>query len=312
MSTFETDEYRFPKIPDSEIIKSMNILRDVNLVVAFHSENDELILDYIEEYQRKNKVYPRAHAETRPPVTETSSTLKLLEFAYWTKAKLHIVHVSHPRTIELIDYFKSQGTNVTAETCFPYLLLNTNHLDEFGPLAKINPPLRESKDVEQMWQYLEEGKIDFVSSDHAPWKKEQKDKGRENIFLSQSGLPGVELLAPIMYDGTVAAQKMTPIQFAKVMARHPAETFQIKNKGKIKAGYDADFMIIDPHQTVKIDVKRFRSKSKFSPFNGRTLNGKITHTIVRGKVVFDGEEITVDPGYGQFVPGSAIESNVMS
>ena len=98
----------------------MEIVKELNIPVAFHSENDELIFDLVKEFQNENKIYPQAHAETRPPLTETSSTLKLLEFAHWTNAKLNIVHVSHPRTIELIEYLKSQGTNVTAETCFPF------------------------------------------------------------------------------------------------------------------------------------------------------------------------------------------------
>ncbi|MGG6899107.1 amidohydrolase family protein, partial [Rhizobium sp. BR 315] len=119
MSTFETDEHRFPRIPDPEIIKAMEALKATGLRAAFHSENDDIIYDMIEEYKSENKVYPAAHMETRPPVSETSAVLKLLEFAYWTGAKLHIVHVSHPRTFELINIYKGFGVEVTSETCYP-------------------------------------------------------------------------------------------------------------------------------------------------------------------------------------------------
>src|SRR5699024_12346849 len=117
MSTFETDEYRFPEIPNDEIIKGMKVLADTGVLVAFHSEDNETVKTMVEEYQDSNKIYNLAHNETRPPHTETTAVLKLLEYAYWTKAKLHIVHVSHPRTLDLIKQFRKEGVDVTAETC---------------------------------------------------------------------------------------------------------------------------------------------------------------------------------------------------
>jgi allantoinase len=311
MSTFETDEYRFPRIPDPEILKAMDIIRETGLRAAFHSENDEIIYDLIDQYQRDGKVYPKAHSETRPPVTETSAVLKLLEFAYWTGVKLHIVHVSHPRTIDLINYFKEQGVQVTSETCIPYLLMDIDDLDEFGPKAKMNPPLREKHDVQGLWKHLKEGNIELISSDHAPWGADKKDVGNENIFLSASGLPGVEILAPLIYDSTVGKGKLSPLDYAKLMSQHPAEVFQINNKGKIAEGFDADFMIIDPNQSTIIDESQFQSFSKMSPFDGYELKGKIVQTIVRGTTVYDGSEIKVKPGFGHFVPGSAMKTKSM-
>ena len=305
MSTFETDAYRFPRIPDPEILKAMKLIKETGLRAAFHSENDEIIVDMIDQYKSENKVYPKAHNETRPPVTETSAVLKLMEFAYWTGVKLHIVHVSHPRTIDLINAFKAQGVQVTSETCYPYLLLDVDALDKFGPKAKNNPPLRQPDEVAGLWKHLEAGNIELISSDHAPWGPEHKNPGNDNIFKASSGMPGVEIMTPLMFDSTVAKGKMTPVQFAKVMAQHPAEVFQIPGKGKIAVGYDADFAVIDPEQTWVVDETKFRSYSKMSPFHGQEVKGKVISTIVRGTTVYDGEEVTVEPGFGSFVPGSA-------
>lgn len=307
MSTYETDEYRFPRIPDTEILKAMEILKEVDLRVAFHSENNEIVVDMIEDYKKQGKVYPRAHAETRPPVSETSAVIKLLDFAYWTGAKLHIVHVSHPRTIELIQMFKREGVQVTAETCTQYLLMDVSYLDKFGPKAKMNPPLREKEAVEKLWEHLQKGEIDFITSDHAPWFDEHKDPGKDNIFLSASGLPGVEIIVPLIFDAGVSKGRITPVQFARLLAQHPCETFQIPNKGKIAVGYDADFVVIDPRQTWTIDETKLHSKSKMTPFHGQTVQGKIIQTIVRGTTVYDGNEIKVKPGFGKFVAGSAAE-----
>lgn len=141
MSTFETDEYRFPRIPNDEIIRAMKTLANTGILTAFHSEDDEIVKSMTKEYQESSKHYNLAHTETRPPYTETSAVLTLLEFAYWTGAKLHIVHVSHPRTLDLIKMFKEMGTDVSAETCYTYLLLDTEDLEIYGPAAKMNPPL---------------------------------------------------------------------------------------------------------------------------------------------------------------------------
>ncbi|MGG1599725.1 dihydroorotase [Paenibacillus naphthalenovorans] len=303
LSTFETDAYRFPRIPDHEMLKAMKLIGETGLRAAFHSENNEIISDLMERYRQAGSVYPRAHMETRPPVTESSEVLKLMEFAYWTGAKIHIVHVSHPRTVDLIENFRQSGLDVTCETCYPYLLLDVNDLDRLGPKAKMNPPLRHPEDVQGMWKHLQSGRIDLLSSDHAPWGKEKKEAGNNNIFMASSGLSGVELLVPLMYDGAVASGKLTPVEFAKVMAQHPAEVYQIAGKGKLAQGYDADFTVIDPDASFTIDEARLRSISKMTPFHGRRLRGKIACTFVRGRVVYDGSEVVAEPGYGTFVAG---------
>lgn len=308
MSTFETDSYRFPRIPDDEIIKAMELIKETGLISAFHAENDEIIVSLINEYKEAGKVYPRAHNETRPPVSETTAVLKLLEFAKWTGVKLHIVHVSHPRTIDLIQYFKEDGVNVTCETCYTYLLLDVDDLDKHGPKAKINPPLRHREDLDGLWKRIQEGTIDLISSDHAPWEEEHKIKGKDDIFLAASGMPGLEIIAPLLFSEGVVGGKITAERFAELLAINPAKKFQVPNKGMIEEGYDADFAIIDPEVVWEVDETKFNSYSKISPFHGKSINGKILSTYVRGEKVYDGHEVLVEPGFGKFVPGIAYKN----
>ena len=305
MSLFETDPYRFPRIPDYEILKAFEIIKKTGLRVGFHAENDEIINPIIEEFKDDNKLYPLAHAQSRPPVSETSAILKLLDFAYWTRVKLHIFHVSHPRGIELIQQFKRDGVDVTAETCYHYLLLNQEDLNKYGPIAKMNPPLRSSEAVEGLWNQLKEQEIDFVTSDHAPWNYQDKTMGNDNIFKSPSGLPGVETLVPLMFDALVSSGKLTPIDFAKLLSTNPAQLFGIKNKGAIKIGYDADLTVIDKEADFTIDASKFQSLAKWSPFDRNILKGKVSQTIVRGEVVYDGRKILKKAGFGKFMAGIA-------
>lgn len=308
LSTLEADPYRFPRIPDYEIIKAMEFIQETGLRIAFHAENDEIIKELIKEYTKADKTYPRAHMETRPPVSETSAVLKLLEFAYWTQVKLHIVHVSHPRTIDQINYFKDQGVNVTSETCYPYLLLNVSALEEFGPKAKNNPPLRTCEDVEGLWRHLLNKKIDMITSDHVAWGTEHKKIEEKNIFKSSPGLSGLEIMAPLLFEHMVLNGKFTSIDYAKLLAQYPSEVFQIPNKGKIEVGYDADFTVIDANKRWIIDENKLHTNAKLTPFHGTEVKGKIVQTIVRGTTVYDGEQIRVEPGFGKVVRGSAYKA----
>lgn len=304
LSTFETDEYRFPRIPNDEIIKAMKILADTGILVAFHSEDDEIVKGLSRQFEEENKTHNLAHAETRPPYTESAAVLMLMEFARWTGAKLHIVHVSHPRTLELIKLFKEMGTDVSAETCYTYLLLDEDDLAEQGPPAKMNPPLRSKQDVEEMWKHLETGNIDFISSDHIVWDIEDKEKGYDNIFKSPSGLPGVEVIVPLMFDAMITKRNLPLAQFAKLMSTNAADRFSVKGKGKIATGYDADFVIIDPDEEWEFVQENFVTNIDLLPFKGRKFKGNVTGTIIRGEEVFNGTDVTADLGYGRFIEGS--------
>lgn len=305
LSTFETDDYRFPKVPNDEIIKAMGILAERGVLVAFHSEDDDIVKAMVDEFQKAGKHYNLAHAESRPALTETSAVVQLMEFAYWTGAKLHIAHVSHPRTFDLIKIYKDMGTDVSAETCYTYLLLDKEDLDHYGPAAKMNPPLRTKEEVEGMWKHLEEGNIDLISSDHIVWKQSDKEKGRDNIFKAPSGLPGLEVLVPLMFDGMVSKRNFSPTDFAKVMAMNVAERFNIKNKGKIAEGYDADFVIIDPTKEWEMTPDTLETNTELLPFKNYTIKGKVIETVVRGQTVFDGDEVVGQRGDGKFIKGSA-------
>lgn len=312
LSTFETDPYRFPEIPDSEIMKAMVLIRETGLRVAFHAENNELIKTLTKDFIRSGRVYARAHMETRPPVTETSAVLKVLEFAYWIGVKVHIVHVSHPRTIELIQRYKADQVDVTSETCYPYLLMDVSDLERQGPIAKNNPPLRPAEDAAKLWEQHRKGSIDIITSDHAPWGADRKEAGEDNIFLAASGMPGVEIMVPLLFDRAVVQEGVPAEVFSKWMAQYPAEVFGIAGKGKLEVGFDADFTVIDPTHKWTIDQTKLRSHSKLSPFHQHEVQGKIKHTIVRGKSVYDGERVVAQPGDGRFIAGASYKREVVS
>lgn len=301
VSLYETDPERFPRIPDPELLEAFSLIHDTGLPVGIHAENDELVKWGANKYLAEG-ADPRAHGKSRPRVAETSAVLKALEFALWTGVHLHVYHASLPRVFELVDWFRGQGTRVTAETCTHYLTLSEDDMQRLGARAKINPPLRSPDERDLLWDLCAAGHIDMVTSDHAPWTLDRKS--HPNIFDNASGAPGVEVLAPMIYSEGVGKGRLSIQDLARLLSQRPAEIFGLSpRKGQIRIGGDADLMIIDPTIDWILDEANLFSSAGWSPYHGWPMKGKVTKTIVRGQVVFEDGNVVGRPGIGQFVPG---------
>lgn len=301
MSLFETDPDRFPRIPDHELLEAFSLVRETRLPVGLHCENDELVQGFTARHQADG-ADPRAHCHARPLIVESSAVLKALEFAQETGVHLHICHASIARSFELTDWYRRQGTQVTAETCTHYLTLSEEDMDRLRARGKINPPLRSPAEQDKLWALCASGSVDQITSDHAPWLPDRKSQ--VNIFDNASGAPGVETLAPMIFSEGVAKGRITLRDFVRLLSEKPAEIFGLApRKGQIRIGADADLAIIDPNAEWTLDEVELHSSAGWSPYHGWPLRGKVTRTILRGQVIFDGEQVIAEPGAGQFVPG---------
>jgi allantoinase len=301
LSLFETDPARFPRVADGVLWEILPIIAAHGVAVGFHAENDDLIFHLVRKCRQGGRSYPEAHCETRPPASETLALLKLLELSYWTGVRLHLYHVSHPRSIRLVRRFREDGVDVTTETCPHYLILNEGEMDRLKGLAKINPPLRSPEAMEEMWELLKSGGLDMVTSDHAPWPMDRKQA--PDIFDNASGAPGVETLFPLMFSEGVIKRGLPPVKLAQILCEQPARRFQLyPRKGHIALGADADFVILDPSMRWTIQGSEMHSSARWTPYEGMTVQGKVVRTILRGKVIFDGEAVTARAGDGHFIP----------
>ncbi|MCQ1058892.1 dihydroorotase [Photobacterium sp. DNB23_23_1] len=300
LSAFETCPERFPRIDDNVLWDILPTLAKTDLPVGFHAENDIIIEALIARYKAEGMTYPKAHCETRPPISETLAVSKLLEFAYWTKFSLHIYHSSHPRCLDMIDWYRDQGVDVSVETCPHYLLLSEDDMPEKKAFAKINPPMRSQEAVSGLWQGLFDGRIDWIASDHAPWPLERKSN--EAIFNNGSGAPGVESMLPLMFSEAVVKRDMDIVKLGQLLALKPATRFKLSHrKGSIAVGKDADFAIIDPNHEWYFDASVTQSSAKWSPYEGKKVTGKVTQTILRGKTIYADDVVLAKAGDGQYV-----------
>ena len=300
LSLFDTDPHRFPRVSDGHLLDAFGAIAKTGLTAGVHAENDEIIKYLIDLYCRQGKTFPRAHCETRPPVSETESVLKALEFAWATGVRLHLYHVSLSRSVDLADYYRSQGVSVSAETCPHYLVFCEEDMDRLGGRLRINPPVRKRTERELLWQKIRAGRIECVSSDHAPWPADRKES--PSIFENASGCPGVETLLPLVYSEGVTTGRISLATLTRVIAENPARLFGLyPRKGSLLPGSDADLVIFDPRARWTIRAGALHSRAGWTPYEGMEVTGKVETTMVRGEVVYDKGEFPAGKGKGRFV-----------
>ena len=289
---------------DYELYKGLSAVAETGMHCLVHAEDDELIKGLIADFKSEGKTYPLAHLETRPTISEVSSVARVIEFARETGASVEFCHISTPEAAEIIADGKKEGLKLILETCPHYLLLSSEELDKFGPFAKCNPPLRKPEDRDKLWAYIEDGSIDIIGSDHAPFLMEEKTRGNENIFDAMSGFPGIDLRLPLMLT-EVKKGKLSMKRCIELLSKNPAKVFGIyPQKGNISVGADADFTIVDFEHKFTVSKENMYTKSKdiAKVYDGWELYGKPLYTVVRGNVVLENGYVNEDmEGIGNLV-----------
>jgi allantoinase len=301
LATYEAHPVRFPRIPDGEMLEAFRRIAATGLPVAVHCESQDIADRGVAEERRAGRLDPGAHCRSRPPVCETEAVGRVLELASYAGVHVHIVHASVPRSFDLVHRYRAEGVRASAETCIQYLVLDETAMERLGPFGKINPPLRAAEQVAGLWDYLAEGRIDQVTSDHAPWALERKSH-REDIFANASGAPGVETLLPLLYHHGVAGGRISVLDLVRLLAERPARNFGLfPRKGAIAPGADADLVVLDSdaHRTVR--AEELHSACGWTPYDGMELRGRVTHTIVRGRPAYEHGRIVARPGDGRFI-----------
>ena len=279
----------------------MKKVAETGVMVGFHTENNDMVNKNIARLRSEGKTSPLYHGRSRPPVVEIETAAKILLFAEKIGTKVEICHISTPEVVELVNRAKSKGVYVVAETCPHYLFLNENVLEKVGVFAKCNPPLRSEEERLKMWEFVNNGSIDIIGSDHAPYTKAEKERGSEDIFTPPAGFPGLSTRLPLLFTA-VKEGKIKLDRMVELICENPARIFGLyPKKGTITVGSDADFVIFDPDKKDIISKDKMFTKCRDSAlvYDGWEVYGKPEKTIVRGKIIFDNGEIIVSPGYGE-------------
>ena len=296
------------RLTDGELMQALEAARDVDALPVVHAENWDVITTLIRRNLAAGHTSPRWHPRSRPAELEAEATGRVIDIAAWVSVPVHIFHVSCAATAGRIAVAKARGLSVTGETCPQYLYLTQDAYDRpgvAGALPVCSPPLRPENDRLALWQALESGALDIVTTDHCPFTIEEKAAGLGDFSQIPGGVPSIESRLALVYHGLITRatgdREAALRRWVDVCATTPARLLGFRNKGRILPGYDADIVLFDPQAEVVITPESLHETAGWTPYDGVAVSGWPAVTLSRGDIIADRGQWLGVPGRGRFV-----------
>ncbi|QQK08394.1 dihydroorotase [Miniphocaeibacter halophilus] len=283
------------KLEDEWILKLLTIAKEEDITVCVHCENEEII-NYSENiHGEKVSDFPLS----RPVEAEAETVERLIYYSKITGyPKLYFVHISSKESLENIIRAKEKGhKNLFVETCIQYLTFTDEvYSREEGGKYICSPPLRKKEDVDFLWKNIEKENIDVIATDHCPFSLDKK-LGIENYKNIAGGVPGIEERILV----TLSESEKRNIEITKVidkLSTNPAQIFNLKNKGTLEIGKDADIVILSKKNW---KFKNIHGNSQYSIYDNRKLNYTVDAIYIRGNKILEKEKILDEDFKGKFI-----------
>jgi allantoinase len=285
----------FPPADDLTLLEGMRRCAALGAIVLVHAENAAIVSGLALRAAAEGRRRASDFAASRPVAAELEAIDRALFFAGETGCALHVVHVSTPRGVELVERARAAGVDATCETCPHYLLLTADDAGRLGAVAKCAPPLRTTGDRDGLWRLVESGRLAIVASDHSP--SPPALKAGDDFFAAWGGIASCQTTRTIL----LAEGRLPLTAVAAITAGSAAHRFRLGGKGDLAVGGDADLAIVDLGHEWQLRAEELRYRHRISPYVGRRLRGRIVRTMLRGRTVHrDGE--LVGPPAGRLVP----------
>ncbi len=275
-------------------------------LMMIHAEEPHVRRMLAERLKTQGREDLLAWAEHSPQWSEAVQVSLYSEIAHELKVPLYVVHISRAPTVDIIQYYRSRGHNIIAETlaCFLSTTAQDRHDCGCGIKAKIQPPIRHQEDQDRLWKALQNGEVTAIGTDTIPYTSKYKSK--QNFWEARPGLniQTIDTLPLLLTEG-YHKNKVDLVKLARAVSTNPAEQFGAGHvKGRIQVGYDADLVIIDLDKTTKLSHARMRGRSDYSIWEGKEVKGLPVMTIKNGEVVVENGEIVSPEPNGRYInPG---------
>ncbi len=253
-------------------------------LVSIHAEDQEIVNKYTAMKSSETSSDSMAYADARPPLAEDVAVSKAIMMAKEFNLKVHICHASTKNALDSIQNARTEGCSISSEVTPHHLFLDSSYLKKFANFAKTNPPLRSDSTKITLKDLP---KTDIVGTDHAPHTIAEKEK---NVWNAPPGIPGLETALPLLLN-QINLGNISFNEIRRLLCENPAELFKIENKGHIKTGMDADFVVVDMKKELIINSDNFYSKAHYSPFDGMKVKGVPIMTILRGEIIMKDSEV---------------------
>ena len=272
------------------------IFEHSRLPIMAHCEDSRLIAANLERIQAIFGDDPAVehHPEVRNAEACYRSTALAVKLARETGARLHVAHLTTARELELFDPTDPQ---ITAEACVGHLLFPDQDYPRLGSRIKVNPAIKTAEDREALRAALRSGKIYTVGTDHAPHRMSEKVGG---CVRAASGMPLIQFSLVSMLE-LVDQGVLTIERLVQLMCHHPADLFQVENRGYLREGYKADLVLVRPHVPWTLTPNRIQSRCNWSPLEGHTFHWRVERTFCNGFPIYNRGHVTDEKFRGQAV-----------
>jgi len=268
-------------VANSQIMRrALEYARQFQTLIIDHCEDKSLSVQGV---MNEGAISYRLGLKGIPASSEEVMVARDLILAEEADADIHLAHLSTRGSVELVRQAKTRGVKVTAEVAPHHLVLDDSLLEGFDTHLKVNPPLRSLDDVRALQEGARDGTIDVIATDHAPHSSDEK---AVEFDLAPFGINGLETAVSLILDRLVHKKILPLKRFIEMFSTAPARILHLDEKGKIEVGADADLTILALNQDTVVDVDRFRSRSRNSPFQGWKLRGAADMTIVGGRIIY--------------------------
>jgi allantoinase len=286
----------FTMVTEAQLRAALPHIARTGLPLLVHAELSGPITAATERLARANWSLYDTYLESRPKEAELAAIRLLLSLCREFKFRLHIVHLSASSALSELRAARHEGLPVTVETCPHYLHLTAETIPRGATLFKCAPPIRSKENREKLWKGLGDGVIDLVATDHSPCPPKMKGLAEGNFGTAWGGIASLSVALPVMY--TEARERGFSLgDIARWMAEAPAKLAGCeKRKGRIAAGYDADFVVFDSESEFEVSESRLHYRHPVSPYLGEKLRGRVEATYLRGQLVFKDGEFPGEPG----------------
>ncbi|MBI2464063.1 dihydroorotase family protein [Candidatus Peregrinibacteria bacterium] len=254
------------------------VFDSVSNIVAVHAEDDLIIQENASKYF--GDIEPISHGAIRSRLAAYKAVKDVLHLAKKYNHRVHICHVSCRE--ELREILKFKTDKVTFEVTPHHLFLTEEAYEKHRNYVKVNPPLRQEEDKDELWKALKAGHVDIIATDHAPHLPFEKE--REYLEVP-SGVPGIETMLPLLLDAVNHGQ-IDLEDVVRMTSYNPSRIFGVKGKGELSVGKDADFVVVDMKAEKEVRNENLYTKCGWSPFHGLKLKGWPFMTFISGKPVY--------------------------
>lgn len=289
---------------DWQLFEMLRASREREFLVMVHAENASLEDHFKELNLRAGNTSAEYHFRSKPPFVEGEAARRAIYLAEVSGGNLYIVHTTTEEVLAAAKPALERGVRVYIETCPHYLMLTEEkYLQPNGRFFAMSPPLRSKRDLEALWRGLAEGLVKTVGSDHCAFTSAQKDLGKDDFTKIPNGVPGTEVILPILYSEGVRRGRLNLNQLVRLTSYHASKLFGLyPQKGVLAVGSDADLVILDPDLELELSQENLHSQIDYTIYEGVRVKGIPVTTLVRGKPVVLERELVGKRGEGRFTP----------